>query len=466
MNLLLLVPDGVGIRNFILTPFLDYANESGTCQVLHSIPNEWLSIYEAKAKNKVKWEPLINYHDTPASIFLRYFLSYAHLNWGNTEAMRNSRTSPIRGSWKMQTIHRSTRLLGRFAGSTAWIQRLDRWHCLTVARLPEVEHYRHLLRRFNPSVVFCSHQRPSIVLPIVLAARSLGIPTATFIFSWDNMTSKGRIAAPFEHFLVWSKLMHDELLRFYPDVSPERVHIVGTPQFDPYADPRLLWSREEFFARVGADPARPLLCYSGGDKGVALEDQEHVRILLELIRSGKIKGNPQVMLRPMPVDEGSRFEQVRKDFPELIYARPAWIHTQPNDWTRVIPTQEDVQFLANLTQHADININLASTMTLDFAIHDRPVVNVAFDVADPPAYGRPLWDYYYRYEHYRPVIEFGAARFARSAEELATHINAYLEDSSLDREARRRLVQLQVGAPLGESSQRIVDVLKKIEKKS
>ena len=125
-----------------------------------------------------------------------------------------------------------------------------------------------------------------------------------------------------------------------------------------------------------------------------------------------------------------------------------------------------MQFLANLTQHADININLASTMTLDFAIHDRPVVNVAFDVANPPHYGRPLWDYYSRYEHYRPVIEFGAARFARCPEDLATHINAYLDDPSLDREARRRLVQLQVGAPLGESSQRIVEVLKKIEKKS
>jgi hypothetical protein len=43
-------------------------------------------------------------------------------------------------------------------------------------------------------------------------------------------------------------------------------------------------------------------------------------------------------------------------------------------------------------------------MTLDFAIHDRPVVNVAFDVSDPPLRGIPVWDYYYQLEHYRPVI--------------------------------------------------------------
>ena len=54
-----------------------------------------------------------------------------------------------------------------------------------------------------------------------------------------------------------------------------------------------------------------------------------------------------------------------------------------------MPTPEDVQFLANLTHHADLNINLGSTMTLDFGLHDKPVVNVAFDVADPPIFGHP-----------------------------------------------------------------------------
>src|SRR5690606_8761137 len=107
----------------------------------------------------------------------------------------------------------------------------------------------------------------------------------------------------------------------------------------------------------------------------------------------------------------------------------------------------------------DLNINLASTMTLDFAIHDKPVVNVAFDVADPPPFGVPLWEYFYRFEHYRPVVELGAARFARSPEELAEHVNAYLQDSALDHEARRRLVELQVGIPIGQSSRRIVQVL-------
>jgi hypothetical protein len=123
---------------------------------------------------------------------------------------------------------------------------------------------------------------------------------------------------------------------------------------------------------------------------------------------------------------------------------------------------EDIQFLANLTNHADLNVNLGSTMTLDFGLHDKPVVNIAFDVADPPIFGMPVWDYYYFFEHYRPVWELGASRPARSPDELAQYVNEYLENPSLGREGRKKLAAMQVGAPLDASSSLILKTLEGI----
>ncbi len=459
MNLLLLVPDGVGVRNFVLGDFLRKAAERGHVYALHVFPENLVATYSDGLGHKVQWQPLVPYGDKPLSFTLRNALSYAQIYWADTQAMRYNRSLPVSGSWRTRAAIHTAQLVGRAAASARGIKVLDRWHCSAVNRMPEVERYRRLFEEVKPSILFCSHQRPSIILPPVLAAKSLGIPTATFIFSWDNLTSKGRIAAPFDYYLVWSEHMRRELLHYYPDISPERIHIVGTPQFDPYANGKMLWPREEFFSRVGADPSRPLICYSGGDPGTCPEDPEHVRVLLDLIRAGRIKGNPQMLLRPMPVDDGSRYCNVRRNYPELIYLQPTWLHTKPGDWSRVMPLSEDVRFLANLTQYADLNVNLASTMTLDFAIHDKPIVNIAFDVASPPPFGKPLWDYYYRFEHYRPVVELGAARFARSPEELAGHVNAYLKNPNLDSDNRRRLVELEVNLPLGRSSQRIVEVL-------
>ena len=134
------------------------------------------------------------------------------------------------------------------------------------------------------------------------------------------------------------------------------------------------------------------------------------------------------------------------------------------DWFAALPTQNDTQMLANVTQHADLNINFASTMTLDFALRDRPVVNVEFDVSDPPVFGMPMSDYLHQFEHYRPVAELSAARYAKTREQLAEHVNAYLEDPTLDREGRRKFAEMQVSMPVGDSRRRIVQTLKSLSK--
>ncbi len=454
-----LVPDGVGVRNFILGRFLNELASSFRPHVFHILPDSLLPHYAGRAHPSVQWHAMTPYLQNPAARVLQYTLSYGHMYWANTKAMQRALGRPVKGPLRSKLFVRSTRLMGRVGAALNCMDAIEKLHCVAVGSRPEVEHYRRVFSRIRPSVLFCSHQRPTTVLPAVLAARSLGIPTATFIFSWDNLSSKGRIAAPFDHYLVWSSHMRSELLRFYPHVPRENVHIVGTPQFDPYVDASLLWTREEFCRRTGADPSRKIICYSGGDAGTCPEDPKHVELLMSQVRSGLIRGNPTVLLRPVPVDDGSRYDGVCSRYPELRRLQPNWAHPEPGNWAKVAPLADDVQFLANLTHHADMNINLGSTMTLDFGLHDKPVVNVAFDMSDPPVFGMPVYDYYYNYEHFQPVLAFRATRIARSPEQLAEYVNAYLENPALDREGRRRLVELQIDVPLGESSRRIVNVL-------
>jgi len=462
MKIALVVTDGVGVRNFILTPFLKQAAERGEVLVLHPIPDHLLPMYTSLCNKGIKWHPLKKLQEPPFLFILRYALLYAQMYWANTYAMRINRSRPIKGPWRTKLKYKLAKFIGYIFASPQGMRQLEKWYHKAVKRQSEVAYYYRLFQEFQPSVIFCSNQKSPITVPIVLAAQSLGIPTVTFIFSWDNLTTKGRIAAPFDYYFVWSELMYKELLCYYPDISSERVYIVGTPQFDPYADESLLWSREEFFHRIGANPSRPLICYSGGTPDVIPEDPDYVDVLIKLIKNNNIEKNPQVLLRPAPTDDGSRYQFILRKYPEIIYTPPLWIHTQSGVWTQVFPTFEDIQFLVNLTYYADLNINVASTMTLDFAIHDKPVVNIAFDVNDPPLFGIPLWNYYYQFEHYRPVVTIGAARIARSPEELCQHINAYLEDPSLDREARRKLVEIEIGRPIGKASEYTLDALYEI----
>ncbi len=463
MRLALLLPDGVGVRNFLFGAFIREAEAKGPVCVLHVIPDELLPKLAGHCPPTVQWYHLVPSQGGRIESTLWSSLSYAHMYRVSTTAMRLRLARPVSaptlGQW---AVTQTARLVGRTAASPGGIALLERWHGRIVERGPAVTQYREHFLGNRPDVLFCSHQRPLEIAAPVAAARALDIPTATFIFSWDNLCSKGRIAAPFDHYLVWSEHMASELVQHYPEISPAAVHVVGTPQFDCYRDPGMLWPREEFFRRIGADPTRPLICYSGGDRGTCPEDAAHLSLLLAMVRDGRITGRPQVVLRPSPVDDGSRYQEVLREFPELKYSPPAWHHPDGSNWSRVIPLPEDVPLLANLTHHCDLNVNTASTMTLDFAARDRPVVNIAFDVATPPPLGVHLFELYYQYEHYRPVIELGAARIARSAAQLAEHVNAYLADPRLDQEGRRRLLELELDLPLGRASTRAVEALERI----
>jgi hypothetical protein len=463
-KLVLVIPDAVGVRNFLYSGLIKRSGQKA--MVLHGHPASELKAMSGLPSEDVEWVELKKMPERHWSFGVRQTLTYAHKFCHNTKSMRFNRGRAVDGRWIFRTAIAGAKALGRMASSHAGIKVLESCYFRSAAGLPEVQDYTRLFERARPSLVLCSNQRaPEVVMP-VLAAKALGIPTACFVVSWDNLTSKGRIAAPFDHYLVWSDHMKRELQHYYPGVADNRIHIVGSPQFDAYGDSRVLWSREEFFRRIGADPSRRLICYSGGDAGTCPEDQEHVRILLDLIRSGAINGDPQVLLRPSPADNGRRYDAVRQQYPELIYSPPAWRLVDPNDWTKFVPKAEDIALLANTTFHCDINVNLASTMTLDFAIHDKPVVNIAFDVREPDPPRPPLWEHYYTWEHYAPVVKLGAARFARSPEELAAFVNAYLINPELDREGRRALVDLQIGVPAGRSTQAILEAVQSLSRGS
>jgi hypothetical protein len=463
MSIAVLLIEPVGVRNFVVGPLLRMLPEPPL--VLHAFgPEELTSILPFANGTTGNWEQAPLGMGSFARQVLRQTLGYAHMYRADTRSMRFNRNRVIPGPWRARALRRSTKALGKLAATDRGVRTLERAYFQTARLSREYTAFRQVFQERLPAVVFSSTQKAPEALPAVLAARDLGIPTVAFIVSWDNLTTKAHIGAPFDHYFVWGKQMKTDLLEIYPDVQPQQVHVSGTPQFDCYRDPALRWSREQFFARIGADPARPLVCYSGGDIETCPQDQHHLRMLAELVREGAIRRDAQVLLRPSPADDLTRYQATLKDHPEILYSLPRWAAHRVGSRLRRIPLAEDSQLLANLTVHVDVNVNLASTMTLDFAINDTPVVNVAFDVEPPHCARPPLWEHYYQWEHYRPVVELGAARFPRSRAELAEHVQCYLENPTLDREGRRKLVDLQLGVPVGQSSRRLAKLLEEIER--
>lgn len=458
---LVLIPDGVSARTMLYTGLTDTLAARGAVDLAIS-ERCGLAMDRARAIPGARCFELDVYREGVLELFIRRVLEYSHLRVGNTYAMRFILNRPISGRLRHRTVMRSARIVSRVFASRRGVALLARISHALAERRSEVDRYEQLLSEHGVGAVVNAHQRVIDALPVVLAARRLSIPSFSFIFSWDNLTSKGRITPPFDGYFVWSAHMGRELAQFYPDVSEEFVHIVGSPQFEPYGDPEVLLSRDTFAQSLGLRPSDPIICYSGGDEGTCPEDPEHVAVLLELIREGAIRRGAQVVLRPSPADDGLRFAHVRTAFPELVYAPPAWTRPPGGGWASAVPEPEDLVFLANLAHHSDVNVNVASTMTLDFALNDRPVVNIGFDITDPPPHGIPIGEMSRRFDHYRPVLELGAARLASSPAELARLVERALSDPSVDRAERAALVELELGVAPGGANRAVADALDRV----
>ena len=236
------------------------------------------------------------------------------------------------------------------------------------------------LQKEKPALVFCTNQRIMLAVAPILAAKDLGIPTATFIFSWDNLP-KGTKILETDFYFVWSEHMKSELLNYYPYISEEQIKITGTTQFEPHFQENLLVSKEAFFKEHKLDTTKKYICYSGDDITTSPNDPIYLADLAKAIVKLNEKGaNLAIIFRRCPVDFSNRFDKVLEEHKEIITSiNPMW-QKMADSWHAILPTKEDIALQMNTIFHSEFVVNLGSSMVFDFVAFKRPCCFINYDV--------------------------------------------------------------------------------------
>lgn len=460
MKTLLLLPDSVSIRNFLCSRFPHLLLEEGEVFVWHALPPASVAFFQQRFGARLHWEPLPAYPEKLSERLFRQAKVYAQLHAQNDFAldlaMRNLKLQPRRA----RLVGECAQMLGRLYAGTAGALKLDRWHNRLASLNPGARPFENYLRELRPDVVFCTQQRAHKAVPALISARKLGIPTATFIYSWDNLP-KGRMAVNADYFFVWSEYMKNEMKEYYPDIAPERVIITGTPQFEGYFNQEWIKPRAVFLQELGADPTRPVVCFSGDDKLTSPHDPVYLADLARALRTFPAASRPQIVFRRSPVDWSPRYDETLKQFPEIIVSDPVWsTDASQGDWTQFTPSEEDLILLSNLAHHMDLVVNLGSTMAMDFAITGKPAIFVAYN----PPNRHPHWNIedIYRLPHFKPVHELQPVYWANSAEELAALVQRALTNPREKERERQAWLKSHAKQPLNEASLRCCLALKQL----
>ncbi|SDL41804.1 hypothetical protein SAMN04488034_10436 [Salinimicrobium catena] len=425
-KILILLPDGVGLRNFAFTSFVEIGEKMGWEVIFwNHTPFDLTEIGYSEIKlegkpraktdllKRAKIEAELDHFSEQFKDQVYQTYKFPPSNKGLKKKVKNILVSNLVKTHRGESGLRELRDKMRKSERKGDLYR----HCKSV------------LDEEKPDLVFCTNQRPVTAIAPLTAAADLGIPTATFIFSWDNLP-KATMVVETDHYFVWSEYMKQELLTYYPFISPAQIHITGSPQFEPHFDESLRRSREEFFREHDLDPNKEYLCFSGDDVTTCPDDQHYLADIAEAVQGLNRKGhNLGILFRRCPVDLSSRYEEVLSKYNNLIIpVVPKWKKAGKN-WNSVLPTKEDLELQVNTLLHTKAVINLASSMVFDYAVFEKPCLYLNYEVDNKEDEN---WspEKVYNFVHFRSMPSQDAVVWLDSREEITKKLKVLLNGSS------------------------------------
>ncbi len=453
------IPRGEVVRNFVHSGTLKRMAERAALELI-SVEFE-AEINRELAEKYGALHPLVEYPERFPVRIAREFLDMAHNRWLWSPASRSrvqrhdQQTAGV--SQKLKRVVK--KIAARPLANRFCLSALSKIERAASRRLRTSDEYLDLLKKMQPSLVFNgSHVHSRVATQAVQAAQWLKIPTATFIFSWDNLTSQGRIMLPYDYYLVWNDQLKRQLLSIYRNIKSEQVFVTGTPQFDFHFRPEFYQTREEFCRECGLDPEKKTVLYTTGMANHMPGEELIVEEIADLLRETG-GGAAQLLVRVYPKDLTGRFEKLKARRPDILFQQTAW----EKSW--LTPRFEDSYALVNALRHCALGINIASTVSLELCMFDKPVINVGYNPPNLDAKTHRFVDFY-DFDHYRPLVASGAVELARSPRQTRDLLAKCLAEPARRSSERQELIEKMFGATLdGKSAERVAETLLKLAEK-
>jgi hypothetical protein len=181
-----------------------------------------------------------------------------------------------------------------------------------------------------------------------------------------------------------------------------------------------------------------------------------VEEIADLLGKLDLDVKPQLLVRVYPKDLTGRFNELKGRRPDILFPVVEW---EPS-W--LTPKFEDSYALVNSLRHCALGINIASTVSLELCMFDKPVINIGYD---PEGIDRRAVSFaaYYDFEHYKPLVDSGAVDVAWDRAELRPLIERNLKDPGVRQPNRKKLIDHMFGTTLdGRSGKRVAEVLLEI----
>jgi hypothetical protein len=460
MKIVLIVPDGVAVRNYIYSDFINELKKAGFEIVLyHQIPNAAINEIN-EVQNAVVSEiiRIPNFKEGFLSRILRESIVYARI-LHNIKLLNNKTIFSFwngnASNFKRLVLVRMSEFLGYFISKKySWIVNLEKTYEKTLFKNKAIQKIEQDIQKINPDYILNLHQRAIISAPIIAVAKKKSIQTGTVIFSWDNIP-KARLISKYDSYFVWSELMKKDLNYIYPEINLDPIKVVGSPQFEFYFKEQYKQTKSDFFATFNLDISKKTICFSANDT-LSPYDQIYLEDLCEALLKWDEKERPQVLFRKCPVDLTNRFDMALNKYKDLIIpVQPDW-RIESEDvasFVSIYPSYNDISLLVNTVLHSDVVVNLGSTMAHDFAVYNKPCLYLNYDpVSNPTLKVKDV----FAFQHFKSMNNLEAVGWITTKDDYLPKLKEALLVPENTGKDRLKWLETIVQHPLQDNSKKLV----------
>ena len=338
---------------------------------------------------------------------------------------------------RMPVIKAKTRELRQSADARKELVQSQMKYCSNV--------YGDLFEKYQPDLVIASTAGWRLDRYLLREAAAAGIETCMAVIGWDNPSSYRLPGAPMQWANCWSAEQKRELVDG-ADWNPDRVNIGGIPTYDGYFREEWRMPREEYFKMHGLDPDRKLISFACSFITFSPNYQD-IEALVKLVSEDRLAEPSQLLIRlhPNHFIEGSLFEEEARKIRELIAGKP-YIHlVEPVALGGDLGfySGEDMPEKDSMMAWSDVFCTVYSTMVVETAIHDRPIVAVCIDA--PGGWNKPEkfclslseigeWPTHERYRNAK------AGRVVYDIDQLKETLDLYLTHPETDHAERVKFI--------------------------
>jgi len=322
-------------------------------------------------------------------------------------------------------------------------------------RLIRDNRYAAFFEKYKPDLIFSPRIDSTLDSSFLRHARRRKIMTIGMISAWDNITySKYPFRVLPDKLIAYNEIIKNEAVR-YLDIKRENIYVSGWPHFDHYVKNKRI-SREVFCLKLNIPlPKKIILFASNGRSGVT--EWQVLAMLDQAIGNRQIKGDVIILVRHHPAADLIRGGVEYSD--NIVFDNSKTLFREGGrSFSEILI--KDMDHLADTLFYSEVMISTCSTMSIDAAVFDKPIINLAFDGWEKKPFHQSIVSAYRpNHAHYQPIIKTGGVKIAYSLTELIGFINLYLENPSLDSAGRQMIVREQCWQLDGHSGKRIGEYL-------